>query len=79
VLVPNESGNIVFNGKHKEFDTGGSLVYGNNDGRLVVTIGVDDLIIVDNGDVLLICHKAHTQKVRDVVNQLRKEKEDRYL
>lgn len=79
VLIPNESGNVVFNGKHKEFDTCGSLVYGNRDDRLVVTIGVDNLIIVDSGDVLLICHKDRTQKVRDVVNQLRKEKEDRYL
>jgi mannose-1-phosphate guanylyltransferase len=79
VLIPNESGNIVFNGKHKEFDTFGSLVYGNRDDRLVVTIGVENLIIIDNGDVLLICNKAHTQKVRNVVDQLRKEKEDRYL
>jgi mannose-1-phosphate guanylyltransferase len=79
VLIPNESGNIVFNGKHKEFNTCNSLIYGNGDGRLVVMIGVDNLIIVDSGDVLLVCHKDHTQKVRAVVDQLRKEKEDRYL
>jgi mannose-1-phosphate guanylyltransferase len=79
VLIPNETGNIVFRGKHKEFDTSGSLIYGNGDDRLVVTVGVQNLIVVDNGNVLLICHKNHAQKVRDVVNQLIKQKEDRYL
>jgi mannose-1-phosphate guanylyltransferase len=79
VLIPDESGNIVFSGKHKGIDTFGTLVYGNGEDRLVVTIGIDDLIIVDHKDVLLICRKDQTQKVRDVVEQLRKEKQERYL
>ena len=79
VLIPDELGNIVFSGKHKGIDTYGSLIYGNGEDRLVVTIGVDDLIIVDNGDVLLICRKDQTQKVREVVEQLKQEKQERYL
>lgn len=79
VLFPDESGNIVFSGKHRGIDTYGSLVYGSGQDRLVVTIGVDDMIIIDNGNVLLICRKDQTQKVRDVVEQLRKEQQDQYL
>lgn len=39
---------------------------------MIVTIGVKDLILVDMGDVLMVCHKDQAQKVRQVVEQLKK-------
>lgn len=79
VLLPDKNGNIVFSGNHIGEDTHHSLVYGNNGDRLLVTIGVDDLIVVDTGDVLLICHKDHAQKVRKVVEVLKNSKRDKYI
>jgi mannose-1-phosphate guanylyltransferase len=71
VLLPDEDGNIVFSGHHIPVDTSSSLVYGNKDDRLIVTIGVDNLIIVDTGDVLLVCRKDQAVKVRQVVDNLK--------
>ncbi len=79
VLLPDKNGNIVFAGNHIGEDTHHSLVYGNNSERLVVTIGVDDLIVVDTGDVLLVCHKDHAQKVRNVVENLKNSKREKYI
>jgi mannose-1-phosphate guanylyltransferase len=79
VLLPDKDGNIVFAGQHIAEDTHDSLVYGNRGERLVVTIGVDDLIIVDSGDVLLVCHKNQAQKVRNAVDTLKKSGLDQYL
>jgi mannose-1-phosphate guanylyltransferase len=79
VLIPDENGNIVFSGNHLAVDTHSSLVYGNHDGRLVVTIGVDDLIIVDAGNVLLVCKKDHAQQVRQAVIHLQKTGQKQYL
>ncbi|HEX7046414.1 MAG TPA: mannose-1-phosphate guanylyltransferase/mannose-6-phosphate isomerase [Gammaproteobacteria bacterium] len=45
--------------------------YVHTDGRLVAVVGVDDLIVVDTPDALLIGHREKTQKVKDVVEQLR--------
>jgi len=70
VLPADQSGNIVMGGEHIAVDTRNSLVYVNQEHRLIVTIGVDDLVVVDTGDVLLVCHKSQAQKVRQVVNQL---------
>jgi mannose-1-phosphate guanylyltransferase len=70
VLPADQSGNIVIGGEHIAVDTRNSLVYVNQEHRLIVTIGVDDLVVVDTGDVLLVCHKSKAQKVRQVVNQL---------
>jgi mannose-1-phosphate guanylyltransferase len=39
--------------------------------RLVAALGVEDLIIVDTGDVLLICPKHRAQDVRAFVDALK--------
>jgi len=73
VLPGDENGNIVMGGQHVGLDTSDSLVYVNQEHRLIVTIGVEDLVVVDTGDVLLVCRKDQAQKVRQVVNQLRED------
>lgn len=72
VLPADKDGNIVIGGQHIGLDTRGSLVYINQQHRLIVTIGVKDLVVVDTGDVLLVCHKDQAQKVRQVVNELKR-------
>jgi mannose-1-phosphate guanylyltransferase len=79
VLLPDEQGNIVFGGNHLPLDTSNSLVYGNHDGRLIVTIGVDGLIVVDSGDALLICRKDQAPRVRQVVEYLKQHQKEEYL
>ncbi len=76
VLPSDEKGNIVMGGKHIPLDTRNTLVYVNQDRRLIVTIGVKDLVLVDTGDVLLVCRKDQAQKVRQVVEQLKKSGEE---
>ena len=79
VLFPDFNGNIPVNAQHLMLDTHNTLVYGKNDERLIVTIGVDDVVVVDAGDVLLVCKTDQAQKVRDVVEHLKKHKQEKYL
>ncbi len=72
VLPTDGNGNIIMGGQHVGLDTKNSLVYLNQDRRLIVTIGVSDLVVVDTGDVLLVCPKDKAQEVRQVVNHLKK-------
>jgi mannose-1-phosphate guanylyltransferase len=76
VLPADPQGNIVMGGQHIGVDTQSSLVYVNQEHRLIVTIGVDDLVVVDTGDVLLVCRKDQAQKVRQVVKQLKQNGQD---
>ncbi len=73
LLPSDEDGNIVMGGMHIPLDTQDSLIYMGQDRRLIVTIGVKDLIVVDTGDVTLVCRKDQAQKVRLVVSQLEQE------
>ena len=79
VISPNTDGNIVIGGQHIGLDTRGSLVYMNQEHRLIVTIGVEDLVVVDTGDVLLVCRKDQAQKVRQVVSQLKETNHHSYV
>ena len=71
LLPRDENGNISVGGKHIGLDTHNSLVYVNQENRLVVTIGVEGLVVVDTDDVLLVCPKDQAQKVRQVVDKLK--------
>jgi len=73
VLPGDAQGNIIIGGQHIGLDTNQSLVYMSQEHRLIVTIGVNDLVVVDTGDVLLVCRKDQAQKVRQVVSQLKTE------
>ena len=78
VLLPDEFGNVVVNSTHLPFETHNSLVY-SVDKKLVVTIGVDDLILVESEDALLVCHRDQAQKVRQVIENLKKNGQKEYL
>ena len=79
VLLPDMNGNVATNAQHLALDTNNTLVYTKDDERLVVTIGLDDMVIVDAGDVLMICKVDQSQKVRDVVEHLKKHRQEKYL
>ncbi len=68
LLPADEAGNILV-GSHINIETRNTLVFGG--ARMVATIGVEDLIIVDAGDALLVCHKDRVQQVKQVVENLK--------
>ena len=39
--------------------------------RVVATVGIDNLVIVDTPDALLVAHRDHLQRVREVVGELK--------
>lgn len=78
VLLPDEDGNVFVNSDHMPLDTHNSLVYSSGR-KLIVTIGVDDLIVVDAGDALLVCHRDQAQQVRRVIETLKTTNRESYL
>lgn len=69
VLERDESDNFIARGNTLALDSWGNIVF--TDKEIVALIGVDDLVIVEDGNALLIGHKHQMQKVRQVVEQLR--------
>jgi len=75
VFSQDSGGNIILDAEHLVLDTENSLVVSDHTGRLVVTLGVQDLIVVDTQDAVLICSRKYAQRVKEVVNLL-KQKDD---
>ena len=76
VLTPDQAGNVVLSGDHVSIDTTGSLIHSD---RLVATIGLSNLIIVDTDDALLVCPRDRAQEVRAMVEKLQRERGRDYL
>ncbi|ESE41261.1 mannose-1-phosphate guanylyltransferase [Shewanella decolorationis S12] len=70
VSAKDAAGN-VFNGDVKSVDTKNTLVFGGN--KLITTVGVEDLVIVNTKDAVLVAHKDQSQHVKAIVGQLKAE------
>ncbi|HEX2695491.1 MAG TPA: sugar phosphate nucleotidyltransferase, partial [Acidobacteriota bacterium] len=70
-IWPRDGAGNAVRGETVALDSGNCLVH--TPGKLTALIGVRDLVVVDTGDVLLICHRDLDQKVKDIVETLKKE------
>ncbi|MCX8128624.1 MAG: mannose-1-phosphate guanylyltransferase [Clostridia bacterium] len=68
IFPTDENGNIV-KAKHIGLDTKNSIIY--SSGKLIATIGLENLIIADAGDAILICPKEKAQDVKALVEKLK--------
>ncbi len=66
--TPDEAGNVRV-GRGVDIDTTGSIVYSTD--RLVATLGVEDLFVIDTADATLVARKDRAQDVRLVVDALK--------
>jgi mannose-1-phosphate guanylyltransferase len=70
LLPADAQGNVVV-GAHHGLETSGCLIYSPN--KLVATIGLADLVVIETDDVLLICPRDRDQDVRRLVELLERE------
>ncbi|MBF2049666.1 mannose-1-phosphate guanylyltransferase [Leptolyngbya sp. NK1-12] len=68
-LLKDENPNVEL-AKHVGLDTQGTLLYATDDDDLIVTIGLDDTVIVRDGKVTLIVKKDRTQDIKKILKQL---------
>ncbi len=76
-LSPSDEDGNVISGEHIGIDTQNTLIFGNQ--RLIATIGVDQMVIVDTEDALLVCPMDREQEVRDLVKKLKEQDKGAYL
>lgn len=63
-----DAGNII-KGEQINIGTKNCICYSEN--RLIATIGIENMIVVEAEDAVLVCRKDQAQKVKDIVDQLR--------
>ena len=76
VAPKDKAGNIVV-GRVVDLDSRRTIVYG--DRRLVATIGLTDMVVVDTPDATLVCPKSRAQDVKRLVGVLKRQNAPEYL
>jgi len=75
LATPDAEGNRG-EGERLAVDTRDTYVYAQD--RLVATVGIEGMVIVDTPDAILVASRDHVQRVRDVVAQLKARGHDAY-
>ena len=60
-----------------DIDSQGMAIFGKS--RLIATIGLKDLVVVDTDDALLICDKGRTEDVKKIVDQIKHAKRQEHV
>lgn len=68
--LPKDNNGNTINEKLFSLESRNNFVYGNN--RLIATVEIDDLVIVDTADALLISKQGSSQKVKEIVKEIKK-------
>lgn len=80
VLDRDSAGNVVVGADHLALETTDTLIHtvrGSSRPRLIATVGVSDLVIVDTDDVLLVCRRDRSQEVKVLVDHLKQSADGR--
>jgi mannose-1-phosphate guanylyltransferase len=68
---------LVASGEHLDRGSKQVLVHGGD--RLVVTVGLKDVIIVDTPDALLVCARDRAEEIKPILDEIGEATGDRYL
>jgi len=79
IIKADENGNINLANLSIVQGSNNCLIKTDNEQKMIVVIGLNDIIIVDTKDALLVCQKGQSQRVREIVNQLKQNNLDYLL
>ena len=72
VFARDEEDNVVI-GRHVGFNTSNCIIYG-EEGKVVATIGLRDVIVAETKHGLLICPKSRAQDIRELLKKIESER-----
>jgi mannose-1-phosphate guanylyltransferase len=65
-------GNVV------NLDTHDCIIHSKGE-KLIATLGIQDMIIVDTEDITLVCSKYRSQHIKELIKELKRQKMEAYL
>ena len=70
-VLPKDANGNAIQGDCLPIGCSNSLLLGSS--RLIAGIGLKDILVVETGDVILVAHKGESQKVKDLVQELKRQ------
>jgi mannose-1-phosphate guanylyltransferase len=82
LLETDELGNLILAEDTVIVETKRSLVFQEQSveaQRFIATLGLENIVVIDMGDVLFVCHRDYVERVRDLVGSLADSNRNQYL
>lgn len=70
-IAEHDTDGNVLKGDIYAYKTTNTLAYAES--RMVATVGLNDMIVVETADAVLVAHKDHAQDIKEIVNRLKKD------
>jgi len=64
------NGNITKNAKYVQVDSNNNIIISDKESRLISTIGVNNMVIVDTNEALLVCKKEDSQRIKELLKKI---------
>lgn len=68
IQKPDENGNYI-TGEVTSFESTGNIVEAPK-GKLIALLGVKDLVVVEHGNAILVCHRDYAQQIKEATKQI---------
>ena len=72
VFTKDKNGNIIKTTKYEEIESERNIVINKEENKIIATIGLEDIVIVNTKDALLVCHKDKSQEVKKILDKIDK-------
>ena len=79
VLDADDKGNIHINCRSLHLDSKGVLSCSDNKDKMIITVGMENVVVVETENAVLVCPKNDTQRVKEIVQYLKDHDLDLYL
>ncbi len=79
VYSPDQNGMVSLAKKSLGIGSTSSLIYESLDDKIVTTLGIDNLIIIDTPDALMICTRDKAQQIKEIITNLKEGHLENYL
>ena len=78
--LENDADKNVIRGNHVGKDTSKSIIHNSHDDEIIMTIGLEDVVVVRDGNATLVVHKDHTQDIKKALKLLHEQEDSqKYL
>lgn len=79
VVDEDENGNILINCRTYHLDSTGVLACSENKEKMIITVGMKDVVVVETDKAVMVCPKQDTQRVKEIVQYLKDNGLELYL
>ena len=70
IFPKDKDSNVVQADNFEQIESEGNIVINKENDKIIATIGLENIVIVNTKDALLICHKDKSQEIKKILNKI---------